>query len=427
MKATLGTIFLILLFTQGLFAQEIETLDSLINEARQNNPEIKAANAKWRASTKRPSQEGTLPDPMIGVGWQNVSFDSITLDEDPDSMLRFSFEQEIPFPGKLSLKKKIAERESEAGEKSYLATERRVIADLKVAYYDWYLAGKAIEITGRNQELLRKFTKIAEVKYEVGKGIQQDVLRAQVENSKFIEQLEVLRQREEIIEARIKSILNRPQDSPLGRPGKIDKTPLILTSEEVSGLAGENAPLLAMREREIARGEEALSLARKDLYPDFVVEASPGIMGKEGNGIEGVWEVSLGLKVPLYFWSKQKPGIEEAALELKGAQEEYSSTNQEINFSVKESYLNARTAEKLMNLYQKGIIPQSKLSLESAVSGYQVGTVDFLTLIDNLVTVFSFELEYERQLTDYEKAIARIEELSGADIGGQYEMKGERR
>ena len=425
MRKIFGTLFVVLLSTQVLLAEESGTLDSFVQEALQNNPEIKAAKARWGASTKRPSQEGTLPDPMIGVDWQNVSFDSITLDDDPDSMLRFSFEQEIPFPGKLSLKKKIAARDSEAEEKSYRATERRVIADLKASYYDWYLAAKAIEITERNQELLRKFTKIAEVKYEVGKGIQQDVLRAQVENSKFIEQLEVLKQKDEIIEAKIKSIVNRPQDSRLGSPEDIEKTPLTLTSDEVSKLAKENAPMLAMKERQIAREEEALNLAQKELYPDFVIEASPGIMGREGNGVEGVWEVSLGLKVPRYFWSKQKPGIEEAALELKGAQEEYSSTNQELNFNVKESYLNARTAEKLMNLYQKGIIPQTRLSLESAISGYQVGAVDFLTLLDNLVTLFSFELEYHNQLTEYQKALARIEELSGVDLTNQYGRKGE--
>lgn len=399
-------------------ADDVVTLDSLVLEALENNPELRAARARWEASQKRPKQEGTLPDPMIGVGWQNVTFDSITLDEDPNSMLRFSFEQEIPFPGKLSLKKKIAARDSEAEEKSYRATERSVIADLKIAYYDWYLAGKAIEITERNQELLRKFTKIAEVKYEVGKGIQQDVLKAQVENSKFIEQLEVLRQKNEIIEAKIKSLLNRPQDSPLGSPGEIEKTPLTLTSGDMSELTSENAPLLAMKERQIAREEEALNLAQKELYPDFFVRASPGIMGRAGNGVDGIWEVSLGLRVPLYFWSKQKPGIEEAALELKGAQEEYSSVNQELNFNVKESYLNARTAEKLMSLYQKGIIPQSRLSLESAISGYQVGTVDFLTLIDNLVTLFSFELEYHNQLAEYEKAVARIEEFTGVEIAG---------
>jgi outer membrane protein, heavy metal efflux system len=427
MKVIFGTLFLILFSTQGLFAQEVVTLDSLVSEALQNNPEIKAAKARWGASTKRPTQEGTLPDPMIGIDWQNVTFVGITLDDAPNSMLRFSFEQEIPFPGKLSLKAKIATRDSEAEEKSFQATERRVIADLKIAYYDWYLSKKAIEITEKNKELLQKFTKIAEVKYEVGKGIQQDVLKAQVETSKIMEELEVFKQKKEIIEARLKSILNRPQESLLGKPEDIEKTPLTLTSEEVSKLTKENAPVLAMKERQIAKEEEALNLAQKELYPDFVIEASPGIMGRPGNGVDGIWEVSLGLKVPLYFWRKQKPGIEEAALELKGAQEEYSSTNQELNFNIKESYVNAKTAENLMNLYQKGIIPQSRLSLESAVSGYQVGSVDFLTLLDNMVTLFSFELEYERQLTEYQKALARIEEYSGVELTHQSESKGESR
>ena len=133
MKATLGALLLILFLTPGIYAEEAVTLDSLVQEALQNNPGIKAAKARWQASSKRPSQEGTLPDPMIGIDWQNVTFDGITLDEDPNSMLRLEFEQEIPFPGKLSSKKKIALREAEAEEKSYLATERKVVADLKAA------------------------------------------------------------------------------------------------------------------------------------------------------------------------------------------------------------------------------------------------------------------------------------------------------
>ncbi|MEZ4547406.1 MAG: TolC family protein [Thermodesulfobacteriota bacterium] len=142
-------------------------------------------------------------------------------------------------------------------------------------------------------------------------------------------------------------------------------------------------------------------------------------MGKEGKGVDGIWEVSLGVKVPLYFWRKQSLGVEEAALNLRGAEEEYKNTNREVRFSVKESYLSARTAARLMDLYEKGIIPQSRLALESAVSEYQTGAVDFSTLLDSLVTVFSFELEYERNLAEYLKAIARIEEYTGVEIAGR--------
>lgn len=411
----------------AVYANDVVTLDSLVAEALENNPELRAARARWEASQKRPKQEGTLPDPMIGVDWQNVTFDSITLEEDPNSMLRFSVSQEIPFPGKLSLKEKIASIDADAEGKSYRASERKVAADLKSDYYDWQLTLKAIEITQKNKSLLEKFTEIAKIRYEVGKAAQQDMITAGVETSKFLEQIEVLELRREIIEARINSILGRPTDAPLGKPEEPVKVPLPFSPEEAGVLAEKNSPALAMKESLVSSGQESLALARKELYPDFVVGLSPGVMGKDGKGMDGVWEVSLGLKVPLYFWRKQSLGVEEAALNLKGAEEEYKNTNREVRFSVKESYLTARTSEKLMDLYEKGIIPQSRLALESATSGYQTGSVDFSVLLDSMMTVFSFELEYERNLAEYLKALARIEEYTGVEIAEAPAAGGEER
>jgi len=417
MKKVLCVVFTLVLVCADIArADDVVTLDSLVLDVLESNPELKAARARWGAAQKRPKQEGTLPDPMIGVGWQNVMFDSITLDESPNSMLRFSVSQEIPFPGKLSLREKISSIYADAEGKSYQAVERRIVADLKSAYYDWQFTLKAIEITRKNKTLLEKFTEIAKIGYEVGKAPQQDMITAGVETSKFLEQLEVLELKREIIEVRINSLLDRPSDSPLGMPEEPVRVPFPLSPGETETLAGENSPALAVKEELVASGQESLALAKKELYPDFVVGLSPGVMGKQGKGMDGIWEVSLGVKVPLYFWRKQSLGIEEAALNLRGAEEEYRNTNREVRFSVRESYLSARTAARLMDLYEKGIIPQSRLSLESAVSEYQTGAVDFLTLLDSLVTLFSFELEYERNLAEYLKAIARIEEYTGVDI-----------
>ncbi|MBI2486212.1 MAG: TolC family protein [Deltaproteobacteria bacterium] len=416
MRFILALILTIASIEVSAFAEEVTGLKFLIEEALQNNPEIKAARARWEASTKRPSQEGSLPDPMIGIGWSNVSFDRITLTDDPDSSIMFSFTQEFPFPGKLSLREKIANEEAQALEQSYEATRRRVIADLKEAYYDWFLVDKSIEITLRNKDLLEKFVKIAEARYEVGKGIQQDVLKAQVEVSRFIEQLELLEQRKGIVEAGIRSILNRPPDTRLGKPEEVKKTPFILSVEDLYKLTEEKAPLLKARENLIQREEEALKLAKRQYYPDFVLGAGPGVMGMTGGGTQGVWQVMFGVKVPIYFWRKQRFGVEEAASQLQAAKEDYTSTNQSLFFNIKDRYLTAKTSEKLLDLYEKGIIPQSTLSLDSAIAGYQVGNIDFLTLLDNLVTLFNFELAYYNQLTEYQKALVRIEENIGTAL-----------
>lgn len=416
MKFLLRIIFFLALIGTNAFASEGASLESLVKETLENNPEIKAARARWEASTKRPSQEGSLPDPMVGVGWRNVSFDRITLNQQPMSMILFSFSQEFPFPGKLFLREQVATKEAQSQEKLYEAAVRKVMADLKEAYYDWFLVDKSIEITRKDKDLLEKFEEIAEAKYSVGEGIQQDVLKAQVEVSRLIEQLDLLEERKGIVEANIRSILNRPPDSPLGKPRTLEKTPFTLTAKELYDLTEERAPILKAREKVIDREEQSLKLAKKQYYPDFVVGAGPGVMGMLGGGTQGVWEARLGVKVPLYFWRKQRFGVEEALAELKAAEEDHTSTKQDLFSNMKDQFLVAKTSENLLKLFEGGIIPQATSSLESAIAGYQVGNIDFLTLLDNLLTLFNFELTYYTHLTNYQKALARIEEIIDMDL-----------
>lgn len=415
-------LFQIILFATLVFGinarAEIVKLSSLVEEAGENNPVIKASKAKWEASTMRPSQEGSLPNPIIGGRIKNVSFSDITLGDDPRSDVQAFVTQEIPFPGKLSSKEEIAQQESDAQRWLFDATSRKVIADLKEAYFDWFFINKSIEITNRNKELLLKFTKIAEVKYEVGMGIQQDVLKAQVEVSGFIERLELLAKRKEIVETKIKEILNRPLGSPLGEPEEVTKSELVITLEQITDATSEHAPLLKSSSEIVDSREESLKLAKKEYLPDFILGAT--YFNRDGgNGdLDDIWQVSLGLRVPLYYWRKERFGVREAALEVSEAQENYESTKNNLLFEVKDNYITATTAEKLVELYQTGIIPQSSLSLESAISGYQVGDIDFLTLLNNLITLFNFELEYYGQLTEYQKALVRIEEIAAIELIG---------
>jgi len=417
MKRIAVLILLILYPGINASANETVTLNSLVKEALENNPGIKAATAKWEASTKVPSQEGSLPNPIIGGRFKNVSFSKITLGEDPRSDIQAFFKQEIPFPGKLSLRENVAKEKSESQKWVAEAIKRKIIAELKEAYYDWFFINKSIAITEQNKDLLKKFIKIAESKYEVGLGIQQDVLKAQVELSGFIKMLELFYKKDAIIEEKIKKILNRSQDSPIGKPEEIRKSDLKMSLEELIEATKDIAPILNASGKLINSKEESLNLSRKEYLPDFILEATYfNRDGGGGNDLDGIWQVGLGIKAPIYFWRKEKYGVEEAVLELWAAKENFESTENKLLFEVKENYITAKTAEKLIELYTTGIIPQSTLSLESAISGYQVGDVDFLTLINNFLTLYNFELEYYEQLTDYEKSLARIEEITGLDL-----------
>ncbi len=394
---------------------EVVSLDQLIEEALKNNPEIQAARKKFEAAKARPSQEASLPDPAIGFMSTNMGniIPFTTIRSDPLSNAGVSITQEIPFPGKLKLKGEMAEKEAQSEFQNHIATRLKVISRVKVAYYELYYLHKAIEVVSKNKDLLEKLAKIAEAKYTVGKGIQQDVLKAQTEISVLIARLTSLEQRRDSTVAEINSILNRPPYGQLGRPADFEKALLPYSMEELIKMAHANSPIVKARRELIDRNSVALNLAKKQYYPDLMVG---GFYGATGGGFRDMWQLRFDVKLPLYFWRKQRYGVEESAQGLIQARKEFENTMQLINFNVKDQYLQAMASERLLNIYSKGIIPQATLALESSLAGYEVGAVDFLTLLNNFVTVLEYEINYYEELTSFQKAVARLEELTALTL-----------
>jgi len=357
-------------YCAGNDGEAIITLDELIKEALDNNPEIQAVKMKYEAAKARPIQESTLPDPVVGFMSENMGnpIPFTTIGEEAGSKAGFSFTQEIPYPGKLKLKGEIADKEAQIEETNYIATKLNVIAQLKIAYYDYYFLTKAIEIVNKDKELLEKLEKIAEAKYAVGKGIQQDVLKAQVEISVLLNRLIVLEQQKNSVVALINKLLNRKPDTPLGKPVDFQKPALNYSLEELYKIAWDKNPMLKAKNIMIEKSSAELNLARKEYYPDFMVGISYGYSGKFAD----MWKLEAGLRIPLYYWRKQRYGIIEKNKLLNSSHKDYQNAKQTINFMIKDQYLLAKASEELIKLYSEGIIPQATLALESSISSYEV-------------------------------------------------------
>lgn len=398
----------------GKEEKEIITLDELVKEALENNPEIQAMRMKYEAAKARPIQESTLPDPIVGFMSENMGnpIPFTTIGEEPGSKASFSFTQEIPFPGKLKLKGEIAEKEAQIEESNYIATKLNVIAQVKVTYYDYYFLTKAIEIVNKDKELLEKLEKIAEAKYAVGKGIQQDVLKAQVEISVLFNRLTVLEQQKNSVIALINKLLNRKPDTPLGKPADFQKSTLNYSLEDLYKIAWDKNPMLKAKNIMIDKSSTALNLARKEYYPDFMIGASYGYSGKFAD----MWKLEAGVRIPLYYWRKQRYGVIEKNKLLNSSHKDYQDAKQTINFMIKDQYLLAKASEELIKLYSEGIIPQATLALESSISSYEVGTIDFLSMLNNFITVLEYEINYYEELANFQKALARLEELIAGNI-----------
>ena len=128
--------------------------------------------------------------------------------------------------------------------------------------------------------------------------------------------------------------------------------------------------------------------------------------------------VTFSVSVPVFYKTKQREGVTEATEVLIGAEKMRDNRLNEVKFELKQQYLGAKASERLLSLYSTGIVPQSSLALESSMASYQVGTVDFISLISNFTTLLNYETDYYRQLADYRTALARIEALAGSDVTG---------
>jgi outer membrane protein, heavy metal efflux system len=390
-------------------------LQALIEEAVERNPEIKVMRRGFDMMRARIPQARALPEPMLNVGYMGnaVPIPPFDIQEgDPSSGRVFSFTQEIPFPGKLAIKGRMANVGAEAEWWNYEQTRLNVIAEVKDAYFDLFYIHKSIETVMKNKELLGKFAKIAEASYTVGKGIQQDALKAQVEISRLTDQLITLDQRRKVAEARLNSLLFREPETPVGEPEEIRPREFTQSFTDLIEAAFTNYPALKAQRRRIDREQYNVQLARKDFYPDF----SLGLTYLNRPGMPEMYGAMVGVKIPLYFWQKQRPALAEATAGAAAERERLESITTLLYLKIKDRYLAATAAGRLAQLYGTTIIPQSTLSLESAIAGYEAGKVDFLTLLDNLVTLRNYELSYYEQLSNVEKAIAALEPLVGVTL-----------
>ncbi|HXF92480.1 MAG TPA: TolC family protein [Nitrospiraceae bacterium] len=407
--AAVAAIFLGPVLSVASATQETRlSLDGLLAEVTERNPEIKAARERWEAAKAVVPQAQTLPDPTLQFGYQRMPMVPPVVQG-----ALYGFGQEIPFPGKLTLRGEIARREAERLEQEYLATRLRVIAALKEAYYALHFVHKSMEIVERNKALLIQFEKTAKARYSVGQAAQQDVFRAQVEISRVLDRLAVLEQRKESLHAAINRLLNRPPADPLGTPEELQVPLLTISLPELNRLAEQFSPVLLASAKSIERSEQTVSLARRQYYPDFDVTA----LGLRNDLInDNGYQVLLGIRIPLFYETKQRQGVREALARLAGAREDLAAARQDILFQVKDAFVQTQRAERLITILRDAIIPQSTLALQAAQAGYAVGKVDFLTLLNSLLTLQENQLELHGEMVAHEQAVARLEALTGGSL-----------
>ncbi len=391
------------------------SLQTLVGELERSNPELKAARRAIDVRMARIAPAGAPPDPSFSVGYMGgilrpPFFPSASA---PNSFRQVGLSQEIPFPGKLALRAHVAATEADAERWSAEDVRKRLIAELKAMYVEYVYVARSLDILQRNKDRLEQFRQIAEAQFQVGRGLQQDVLKTQVEISMVLERQALYTQQLDAVRARINGLLFRAPDTPLAGTLSYEAPALDQGLDDLRTRVQEHYPVLKRDERAIDRGQQALSLAKKEVLPDFAVNVTTQ---KYTGGMPWMYGVDLMVTLPVFWQRKQRPMIAEAAAALEGDRRVRDNTLATALAQTASEYLAATTSRRLADLYSDSTLPQARLALESSLVSYQVGRLDFLSVLTNFITVLSYELNYEEQHARAAQALARLEPLTGLEL-----------
>lgn len=391
--------------------KEILSLAPLIQEALHNNPELVAEHAQIEGMQERVPQRKSLDDPELTIRLWNIP-NSLNVTRSDRTI--FGLAQQFPYPGTLSQQEHIAEKVVEQATQHLAGKKREIIAAVKTAFYELFYVHQALEIHHEEAKRLKQFFKAATAKYRVGKGTQVDVLKAQVEQSKWFQHLPILEQQQETARAYLNTILNRETHAPLGVPEEPLGKPKVLSLVHLQEQALQQRPEVREAALVVEQFDSTIKLAKLQAYPHLRVEVQRWLNRNADDGFGGVVSINL----PFAFWTKPKyeAGVREAMAHRKVAQFKKRTLENQTRFQVQDLVAQITAKRKILDLYKTTVLPQAKLTLRAAVAGYRTDRTDFLDLISADRALLAYQLEFVRVLVDGKQLLAELERVVGMDL-----------
>lgn len=385
-------------------------LDRLVAEALANTPETASARAYVEAARRRITPAATLPDPSVGTSYQNDG-SGLSLGESEDSFVAFMASQALPWPGKLALAGKAAESEARELEAGLVGrTQLDIEARVRNAFYDIALAHAIDRIIEDRRDAATQIEATVRERYAAGLAAQQDVLRAQVELSR-IEELEA--EQAALITARkaeLNRLLGRPQDAALASAPTLPEAGALPAAGELIAAAVARSPELAAVRQRIETGNLRVSLAHKEFRPDFVV--SGGAMLRPGFEMGPMWQIGVNLSLPLRVDRRQRNQLAEARARVEASAADAEALARELELRTRERLAQLTAALRVAALYRDQLLPLDELSLESALTSYQSGSVSFITVLDALNTLYNDRTLHVGRLAEAAKWRVAIDQAS---------------
>ena len=405
---------------ESQISSEVE-LEQAVTLALDHSLELASIRARSDAMRAASSYAGAFPDPTLSLNAMNMPTDTFSLDQEAMTQMQVALSQSFPFPGKRKLRREAVEHQASASDQ--METERRsaIAGEVRVAWWQLMSLDRALQIVEQNKDLMRDFVQIAQAKYRVGNGLQQDVLLAQLELSRLLERELRLQGMRRSSRARLNSLMNRPADWPLDLPDspKNSELPQLPSERQLLQQAETDRALIDVHRDLVASANTSLELARKDRWPDFKLGVGYGF--RQGydpvrsTDRSDLLSVMLSINVPLYSRSKQSKAVEQSAYEVSRQTLVMQDTLRGVEAAVSENLANYLSARDQVLLLDTAIIPQARQTVSSMLAGYQVNEVDFLNLVNTQITLYNAQINYWESLSTAKQALAKLASAIGVE------------
>lgn len=412
MKRRLLIIFILFIIPIfGRTAEQRVELSDMLKLAEERNPALKSYSSLTNAQSYRVGIVQNLPDPSVEFGFKNAGYAKFTLGKEDMSAITFSVSENIPFPGKLRIMGDIEENKLTMSKERLKSLKLSIKREIKELYSKLFYYTKSIEIFIKKKEYLKKGLKLAETKYSLNLGNQSDIFRANLEINKIDEMLILMERMKDETISRLKSIMDYPDV-------------LILADKEISlenfdykisTLSDEtikSSPILEESRTMVEEGSNEVKLAKREYYPNIMLKAGNDFRGS----LDGAYEVMVGIEIPIFFKRKQSNMVKGALEKHRSLKDGYVAMKNEIINELNEVFIEANASQNLIKLYKEKILPQASLTIESSLANYQYDKVDFLTLISDIDNLYSYEIDYYKELSNLWINTAKIEEITTLKI-----------
>jgi outer membrane protein TolC len=402
--------------TQATAANQPTKLADLIAEVERSNPQILAARHGWDSAKQVPSQVSTLPDPQFML--QHVSVGSprpfAGYTNSDFAYIGLGVSQDLPYPGKLRLRGEVAKKDAEVMQQKYESVRRMILAELKMAYFRAGYLAKRQAILEEDGELLRQVEQAAEARYRSGMGNQQDILQAQLEQTKLLRETTMNQLEAGKVQAEMKQLLNRPQSSPDMETVELSESTAVYTYDQLLAAAKANNPDLSAKQKMIERQKLQVDLAKRDFYPDFNVQYA--WQRTDPTQFRAYYMLTLGVRIPIYRGRRQQPELAQAETDQNRAKSEHEAQTQQVAFQLRQQFLSAEKSGQLLKIYREGLMPQARAELQAGMAAYQSNRQDFQALLASFLDVLKLDEEYWQTLSEHETALSQMEEVAGVSL-----------